>query len=226
MSILAIQRKHAKLFNIRLGKKNGNAPAKLNPNEIRVTSPQKKVVESFAEIYGGRAMRWEEEWQVFMPISRLPIVLLPGQNLTQWMELWGGNVCQRRCDSVRMADGSPCACGSELLIEQRDCKPVSRLTVACPEVPVVGVGLLTTRSLIAAGEMDGALSIAQPILDSGRAVSGILRVDQLKGQGTKYAVPRIELDGITFQDIALAAGSPLQIGLGPGNEALTLTEGG
>lgn len=221
--ILAIQRRHAKLYNIRLGKREGKVPSRL-VGEIRVTSPNKNVVDAFGKVYGGRTMKWDKEWQVFMPITRLPIRLLPGQNLNQQMELWGGSVCQRRCDSETMSDGSVCACGPDKPIEQRECKPVSRLTIACPEVPIMGVGLLTTRSVIAAGEMDGALSVAQPVLDSGRSVSGILRVDQMTGAGTKYAVPRIEFEGLTFADIALAKGSPLSIGSGDG--ALALTEGG
>ena len=214
--ILQIQRKHAELFRIRLGQKNGNAPARL-VGEIRVTSPNRKVVDAFAAVYGGRAKKWPDgpgggQHEVYLPTSRLPVTFIGGQTLQQSMELWKGSTCARRCDSVTMSDGSPCACGVDKPINDRDCKPVSRLTVACPEVPIAGVGLLTTRSEIAAGELDGVMSLIRPTLESGRSVNAILRVDQLKGVGTQYAVPRIELEGVSFQDLALAAQSQPALG--------------
>lgn len=218
MTILAIQRKHAELFRIRLGKRNGNVPTRL-VNEIRVTSPNRKVVNAFAEVYGGRPKKWPEgrgggQHEVFLPVSRLPITFIGGQTLDQHMEMWKGSTCARRCDSVTMSDGSPCACGPDKPIAERDCKPVSRLTVACPDVPVAGVGLLTTRSEIAAAELSGVLSIIKPALTAGHSVDAILRIDQMTGVDRQYAVPRIELDGVSFQDLALAAATPLTLGSG------------
>ncbi len=201
MSILQIQRRYAELYRIRLGDRTGNQPRSLD-GEIRITSPNKSVIKAFADTYGGRGRRWSDGngFQVYLPTTRLPIILLPGQNVSQNMEHWQGQTCQRRCDSVTMQDGSPCACGADLPIEDRICKPVTRLTVACPEVPAVGVGLLTTRSLIAAQEMDGQLSLAQPFLDAGRTVSAILRVDRLVTPGHSFVVPRIELPDLTFAE--------------------------
>ena len=223
VTILAIQRRHAELFRIRLGKRDGKMPSRL-VGEIRVTSANLNVVKAFADVYGGRPMRWEKAHQVFLPITRLPIALLPGQTLRQDMELWAGSTCQRRCDSVTMTDGKVCACGPDLPVEERECKPVSRLTVACPEVDIVGVGILTTRSVIAAGELDAAISLAQPILDQNRSVNAILRIDQMVTPGHKFAVPRIELQDITFADIALAAQQAPA--LGPGSRPEPLAIGG
>ncbi len=214
--ILQIQRRHAELFRIRLGDKTSAGVPQRLVNQIRVTSTNRKVVEAFGEVYGARAMRWDDRGkqahQVYLPISRLPITLLPGQTLQQSMELWAGSTCQRRCDSVTMSDGKPCACGADEPIAERDCKPVSRLTVACPDVPIVGVGVLTTRSVIAAGELDASIGLAQGLLDQGRSVNATLRIDQMVTPGHKFAVPRIELEGITFQDIALAAQSMPALG--------------
>lgn len=206
--ILAIQQAHAELYRIRLGRKNGNIPERL-VNEIRITSPNREVVDKFAKQYGGRAKRWEEQHEVYLPITRLPILLLPGQTLAQTMELWAGQTRQRCCDGVTMCDGSECACGADKPIEQRACKPTSRLTVACPEVEVMGVGRLVTHSVIAAGELPANLSLIQPVLDSGRAVKAVLRIDQLVGPERRYAVPRIEIEGLTFNDLALAARTQL-----------------
>lgn len=228
MSIIAIQRQHAELFRIRLGKKNGSAPERLK-GEIRVTSPNRKVVEAFAEVYGGRPKRWPDgpgggQHEVFLPTNRLPITIIGVGWLRQHMELWAGSVCKRRCDSVTMSDGKPCACGEETAISDRECKPVSQLKIACPDVPIAGVGVLTTRSEIAAGELDGVNSIIAGALAAGTRVDAILRVDQMSTPGHNFAVPRIELQGVSFQDLALAAGIPPA--LGSGDRTLALTEGG
>lgn len=206
MSILAIQRRYSELYRIRLGDRSGKTPRSLN-GEIRITSPNKSVIRAFAEVYGGRPRRWSDnnQFQVYLPITRLPIALLPGQPISQHMELWQGQTCQRRCDGYTMQDGKTCLCGPELPIEERSCKPVTRLTVACPEVPAVGVGLLTTRSAIAAGEFDGQLALASAVLAQGRAVSAILRVDRLTTPGHTFVVPRLELEGLTWEQ-AITAG--------------------
>lgn len=224
MTILAIQRRHAPLFRIRLGRRDGARPERL-VDQIRVTSNNRHVVEEFAATYGGRAKRWENQHEVYMPINRLPVTLLPGKVLQQDMELWGGQVCQRRCDSVTMSDGKPCACGEELPIEDRDCKPTSRLTFACPEVPIVGVGSLVTHSLIAAAELPASVALAQPLLDQNVAVEAILRIDQMVTPGHKFAVPRLELQNLTFQDIALAASTPPALGPGVKPEPLAIGGG-
>lgn len=216
MSILAIQRQHAELFRIRLGKRNGTTPTRLI-NEIRITSPNGKVIKAFAKVYGGRPKKWPDapgglQYEVFLPTSRLPVTFIGGQTLTQHMELWAGSTCKRRCDSVTMSDGTPCACGADKEIADRECKPTSRLRVACPEVAIAGVGLLTTHSAIAAAELDGVLSLIGPALEAGRSVNAILRVDQMSGVNRQYAVPRIELEGVSFQELALAAATPPALG--------------
>lgn len=221
--ILAIQQQHAELYRIRLGRKNGNAPERL-VNEIRITSPNRHVVDAFAKQYGGRPKRWEKQHEVYLPVTRLPILLLPGQTLDQTMELWKGPVRQRACDGFTMSDGKPCACGVNTPIDKRECKATSRLTVACYEVPVAGTGRLVTRSVIAAGELPANLELVQPILDAGQAVKAVLRVDQMVGPERRYAVPRIEIEGLTFADLALAAGTNIPA-LGPATDLLEL-EGG
>lgn len=231
MSILALQRQYNELYRIRLGEKSGDYPTSLN-HELRVTSGNQDVIKAFTSVYGGRHRKWSDGpkllgYQAKLPIDRLPIILLPGQNLSQHMELWRGSVCDRRCDGFTMSkkDGKPsdavCACGPDRAIANRQCKPVTRLTVACPEVAAVGVGLLTTRSVIAAGEMKGQLDLAQPILDQGRAVSAILRLDRLTGTDKVFNVPRLELVNLTFAELA-AANHPAQLAPAP---AAALTQG-
>jgi hypothetical protein len=223
LTILQIQQRHASLFRLRLGQRDGNDPKRL-VNEMRVTSPNRKVVDAFASVYGGRPKRWEDQHEVLMPITRLPITLLPGKPLVQNMELWGSAGCTRRCDSVTMTDGSPCACGADLPIAERECKPTSRLTFACPEVPIVGVGMLTTHSEIAAAELPAAIAIIEPVLAQNVPVRAILKVDQMATPGHQFAVPRLEFEGLTFEDIALAAASPPA--LGPGVKPEPLAHGG
>lgn len=202
MSIIAMQRQYSELFRIRLGEAAGGQPTSL-VKAMRITSANREVVEAFAQVYGGRPRKWAEkdQHQVKIPIDRLPIMLLPGQNVSQYMEHWKGSTCDRRCNGQVMEryNGKPsddvCACGPDRTIDNRLCKPVSRLTVTCPEVPVVGIGLLTTRSAVAAPEFAGQLALAQPLLDQGLAVSAILRVDRLVGPERVYNVPRLELTG-------------------------------
>lgn len=227
--IIQIQRRHAPSFRIRLGKQEGGVPTRL-VNEIRVTSPNKATVQAFTEVYGGRPMRWvrsktKTEYQAFLPTTRLPIMLLPGEPLQQTMELWAGQTCQRRCDSITMVGGAPCECGPDLPIEERECKPTSRLTIACPAVPIVGVGLLVTGSVIAAGELAGSIALAEPLLRQNQSVRATLRIDQMVTPGHKFAVPRLELEDITFDDIALAASSLPALAPGPA-ESLVLQGGG
>lgn len=218
--ILTIQQTHAELFRIRLGHKDGNHPAKLN-GEIRVTSPNRGVVQAFSEVYGGRAKKWEKQHEVYLPITRLPILLLPGQTLDQTMELWAGATRQRCCDGETMCAGGACQCASEAKLV---CKPTSRLTVACPEVPVVGVGKLVTHSAIAVGELAASLDLIGPMLDAGKPVRAVLRIDQLVSPGKQYAVPRLEIEGLSFADLALAMGkTPEELGAGP--KLLALEEG-
>ncbi len=212
--ILHIQRTYARTYDIRLGSQTGGVPSKTN-GEIRVTSPSMDTVKAFAAVYGGKPRRWNErgQFQVFLPTVRLPITILPGQALFQAMEHWQGGACVRRCNSEVMSTGDPCECGADLPIVERECKPVSRLTVACPEVPIVGTGRLTTRSAIAAGELDGAISMIQPMLQTGVPVSAILRVDSHKGTDRAYNVPRLEFtEGLSFNDLMEAANKHAALG--------------
>lgn len=206
MTILAIQKQYTEMYRIRLGEKSGNAPRSLT-EQIRVTSKNPNVVKEFAEVYGGNPRRWTDGggFQVYLPVVRLPIVLLPGQPIVQHMELWGGSSCLRRCDGFTMENGDVCKCGPDAPIEARDCKPVTRLTVVAPDVKVVGVGVLTTRSLIAARELKGQKDLIQAILDSGRPIRGTIRVDTLTGVERRFPVVRLELEGLSYAEVAEAA---------------------
>jgi hypothetical protein len=59
------------------------------------------------------------------------------------------------------------------------------------------------------------ISLIRPTLEAGRSVNAILRVDQMSGVNRQYAVPRIELEGVSFQDLALAASSQPALGPAP-----------
>ncbi len=206
MSILTIQRKYVELYRIRLGDRQGGHPRSL-VEQIRITSPNKDVVKAFADVYGGRPRRWTDGggFQVYLDTVRMPIVLLPGQNITQHFEQWGGSSCLVRCDGITQQNGQPCACDPD----DRACKPVTRLTVVCPEVTnVVGTGILTTRSQIAAEEMAGSLDLVSGILSTGRPVRATLRIDRLTGIEKAYNVPRLELEGLSFAELAEAANRP------------------
>lgn len=192
------------VYRIRLGEKAASGAPKRLDGKIRITSPNLAVVSEFAKVYGGDAVRWESQYQVKLARTDLPILLLPGDPLSQSWEAWGGESCQRRCDGYEQQNGQDCVCPRDLearLADKSACRPVTRLTVVVPTVPVLGVGMLTTRSLIAAQQMPSSIEIAMPMLMAGQAVPGVLRVIAKKGAGTAYNFPQLEILGTSHDAI-------------------------
>ena len=98
--MIDIQRRHAEVYRIRLGDRDGGRPRKLT-DKIRITAQSREVVEAFTEAYGGEVTAWDAQWQTYLPTSELQILVLPGQSVQQWWELWTGSVCARRCDGYQ-----------------------------------------------------------------------------------------------------------------------------
>lgn len=201
MPIIDMQRRHAVTYRIRLGEKDipNGAPKRLE-GKIRITSPNLAIISAFVREYGGEAKTWGKDFEVKLPVTELPILLLPGNPISQWYELWGGSVCQRRCDGYDQQDGEACVCPRDLDARRAagdSCKPTTRLTVVVPTVEVLGVGMLVTHSWIAAETMPSAVDLAAPMLADGQAVPAILRVIQKTGAGKRYAFPQLEIIGIS-----------------------------
>lgn len=204
MPMLDIQKRHAEVFRIRLGDKApSGAPQKLT-DSMRVTSPNRSVVEAFATVYGGDVSAWEQQWQVYLPVTALPVMILPGQSISQFWELYKKSVCERRCDGyTESLSGQPCKCPEDITVRMQTrgaCRPMTRINVVCPEVAVVGAGSLVTHSMIAAETLPQSVAVAEAALSRGLMVPGMLRVIFHQGK-THYGVPQLEIVGVSLAQL-------------------------
>jgi hypothetical protein len=202
--MIDIQRRHAEVFRIRLGDRDGARPRKL-ADEIRITAPAQPVVQAFVDVYGGAVTSWEDQWQAYLPTSELRILVLPGQSIQQWWEFYRGSVCERRCDGyLEQKSGKRCMCPED--IDERvkakgACSPMTRVNVLCPDVAVVGAGGLVTHSLIAAETLPQSIAVAESALKRGLMVPAVLRVVEHKGRN-HFIVPQIEITGVSLLDLS------------------------
>ena len=207
MAMLDIQRRHAEVFRIRFGDRDGNRPRKLT-DQIRITAPSRNVVQAFADVYGGEVTEWEGQHQAYLPTTELRILVLPGQSVSQWWEKWRGSVCERRCDGFQeQKSGSRCKCPEDIderVADKNACSPTTRVNVLCPDVGVVGSGALVTHGLIAAETLPQAIGVAEAALSRGLMVPAVLRVVEHKGRN-HFVVPQIEIVGVSLD--ALTSGA-------------------
>lgn len=197
--IIDIQRRLVEVGRIRMGQKSERgAPQKLET--FRVTSRDQARVSEVASLYGGTVRPWNDrpgEFEVVTETSELPILLLPGQALSQWYELWSAGGAQRRCDGERdvISDGA-CVCDTEG--GDRKCKPTTRLSVMLPEIPGLGVWRLESHGYYAAVELSATASMLEQATANGKMFPARLRIDQRsqvkEGKTTRYAVPVIDID--------------------------------
>lgn len=238
MPMLDIQRRHAEVFRIRLGDKTDKgAPRKLT-DSIRITSPSEQVVRAFADAYGGDVQPWNTEgqqWQVYLPTTEIPVMVLPGNSISQWWEMYRGSVCERRCDGyTEQLGGQPCVCPPDLadrMADRNACRPTTRINVLCPDVEVVGAGSLVTHGMVAAETLPQSIAVAEAALARGLMVPAVLRIVEHKGK-RHYVVPQLEIVGVSLTALStgevsrptlaaparaeVAAGPPAAIGPGGG----------
>lgn len=202
--MIDIQRRHAEVFRIRLGDKDGNRPRKLTES-IRITAASQQVVQAFADVYGGEPSQWERQWQVYLPTSELQILVLPGQSVQQWWEYYRGSVCERRCDGYQeQKTGKRCLCPediSERANDKNSCSPMTRVNVLCPDVAVVGAGSLVTHGMIAAETLPQSIAVAESALSRGLMVPAILRVVVNDTGRNHFIYPRIEIIGTSLNEL-------------------------
>lgn len=206
MPILVLQQRMRELGRIRIGRRSATSGAPQKLDRFRVTSPSREVVEAVAAAYGGTAGPWSppdgrQQWEVVTEATRLPI-LLPPQSVTQWLELWSGGGCVRRCDGERevIAD-SPCLCDPDPA--RRECKPTTRLNVVLRDVPGLGVFRLESHGWNAATELPGVAAFAAS--SSGMLACWLTleeRVSKTGGQTRRFMVPGIDVDVTPSQLLA------------------------
>ncbi len=201
-------------------------PAKLEA--FRFTSRSQDAIARIAELHGGEVADWPEapsgpQWQVFTEAAQIQVAVPPeAMGFSQWLELWSGGGCQRRCDGVTMQiTGDPCLCDPEA----RECKPHTRLSVLLADLPASGLWRLDTQGFYAAGELGGALELARLISSSsGRSIlPASLRLEQREVKRPGETVKRFAVPVLDFEmDSAFLLGSP-----GPGSlPAITPSDGG
>lgn len=205
MPMIDIQRRHQEVYRIRLGDRiNGGPPRKLT-DSIRITSRNEQIVHAFTEVYGGTVQPWEGQHEAYLPTTALRILVLPGQSVTQWWELYQGSVCVRRCDGYQeQKSGKRCMCPEDIqerVNDTKSCAPTTRLNVICPDVAVVGAGGLVTHGLIAAETLPQSIAVAEAALRRGIMVPAILRVVENKTGRNHFIYPQIEIIGTSVDQL-------------------------
>ncbi len=223
MPIITMQRRLRELGRIRMGvqtptgKTGKNGKPTFRPEKLdrfRVTSPSRPLIERVAALYGGEVQDWDNsgvaQFEVTITADRLP-VFVPPQPVSQYFELWSGGGCQRRCDGeTELLKDQPCLCGPDL--EQRQCKPTTRLNVILRDIEGIGVFRLESHGYYSAVELP---DVAEFLARAGGYVSAWLAMEQRTairdGQTRHWMVPTLEVD---VTPAALLAGNSSTTPLG------------
>jgi hypothetical protein len=203
--MLDVQRRHATVFRIRLGDKGSRGEPRKLTDSIRVTSAGKDIVSAFCKVYGGDVQPWDGQFEAYLPTTELAIMVLPGNSIDQWWELYRGSVCERRCDGfTETVTGGPCQCPSDIparMAAKGACRPMTRVSVLCPDVEVVGAGSLVTHGMVAAETLPQSIAVAEAALSRGLMVPAVLRIVEHKGR-RHFVVPQIEIVGMSLNTLS------------------------
>jgi hypothetical protein len=190
-----LQRRHAELGRIRLGKKGDKGqPQKLD--RFRFTSPLERHIRDLATLYGGTPQEWKNgtatEWEVYSTANSIPVVVVKG-GLSQWMETWSGGGCVHRCDGVTNALTGD-LCNPEDPAHQ-NAKPTTRLSVMLPELEAIGVWRTETHGWNAAATLPNMHDLAAYL---GDLVPARLMLKEQKtvkdGRTNRFVVPVLDLE--------------------------------
>jgi hypothetical protein len=164
----------------------------------KLTSRDQLRLTAASKVFGGEVKEWDGhqgQFELRTTVDSLPILLMPGQAISQHYELWSGGGCKRRCDGEQesLSDG-PCLCDPEA----RECKPHTRLNVLLPDVAGVGVWRLDTQGYYAAIELTGTVDLLELATTRGVLLPARLRIDQRSilrdGKTKRFPVPTLDID--------------------------------
>lgn len=212
--IIDLQRRVAEVGRIRIGastpkERNGKTiklPRRLKT--FRITSQDRARLDAIAELYGGTVEPWPERDGHFLvdtTVDELPVVVMPGQAISQWWETWSGGECRKRCDgeTETLAD-APCSCPAdyterqEAAAEGKACKPTTRLNVILRDVPGVGYWRFESHGFYAAVELAGAAELLEAATARGVLLPARLRFAERTvvrgGQTKRFPVPALDVD--------------------------------
>ena len=227
-----IQRQLVEMGRIRTGDQvefqDPQGKTKRRPRKLetfRLTSARRDLIEEAAHLYGGEVRQWGEQWEVVIAADSLPVMLPPGQALSQWYELWSGGGCLRRCDGTRQVlVDEPCACPVDkaeralLATKGEACKPTTRINLILPELPGLGIWRLESHGYYAAVELAGAAEYLSMATSVGHRIPAHLRLIQRsvkrpgkdgKPQTRNFAVPSIDIDVRPMDFLSGGAAVPL-----------------
>lgn len=220
--IATLQRSMRELGRIRTGTSTPGRGGKKVPQKLetfRLTSSVRELVEHAADILGGEVRPWERQFEVITGASTLDVVIPPGELVSQWMELWSGGGCVRRCTGEQnVLTMGPCECPSDPATRQalakkgEACQHVTRLRVMLPQLPDIGVWRLESHGYNAAAELGGMADLIAIATQRGLLLPARLRLDQRSAQSYgqprhDFAVPVLELVQTRLGDlIELPAG--------------------
>jgi len=194
---------------IRLGVKAGKAMKSIDT--FRFTSPDKRIIDQIASLYGGTAKPWNDpkanppnQFEVITTTNAIPVLLVP-DGLSTWYEAWTAGGVARRCDGevcqvpqkvgydYEMVD-QPCICAAD---KQRICEPYTRLNVVLPAIHFIGVWRLETKGWNAVEELPGMFNLIAALAQQGNLVPAELSIDQrtkttVAGK-RNFVVPRLSV---------------------------------
>lgn len=200
MPLLDTQRTNAEIGRIRLGisedtgkTTRGGKPITrpVKSGTFVFSSRNERVIRVAAHLFGGQAESWERgQWRVISEASEIPVSVPGGPNaLSQSWEMWGDNICQRRCDGVtEQLRQEPCLCPEDPLVRSdlakagKACKAKTRINVLVPDLPGIGVWRLETGSWYAAIEIGGTIELLAAARDRGVIVPAVLRLEPRERQ--------------------------------------------
>jgi hypothetical protein len=182
MVILDMQKSIREAGRIRTGVEEttsrGRRPKSLTT--FRLTSTDEDAIKAVAAEYGGNVEPWDndgrKEFEVITEAEKLPVIVPPkAVSFDQFMELWSGGGCKRRCDTqTELLSLKPCMCDPA----NRQCEPHTRLRVLLGNIPGLGLWRLDTESYYAAKELLGAIETIEFFAARGQMMPAVLRIEQ------------------------------------------------
>lgn len=232
-----IQRRGRQIGEIRIGEQVDTGRTRTDGSKImrpakresfRFTTRSPNVAQAVAAALGGTAVETtlangRPTWEVSTDATQLAVMVPPGDAaISQWFELWTAAGCARRCDGeTEQLTQTPCKCPLDpaqrvAMSKAGDaCRPVTRVNIMLPDIPDLGVWLLSSNGFYAASELGGAAEVLAAARAAGVIVPATLRLEQrqikrlVDGKATthNFAVPVLEI-GSTLRDLtALTSGT-------------------
>jgi hypothetical protein len=220
MPIVDIQRRFRELGRLRMGRlettKGKPRPVKLAT--WRLTTRWRHLLDAAVELgIGGEVVPWEApdgpQWELITETDRLDVIVPPGDVLSQWLELWSGGGCQRRCDGVTMVidngktSDRPCRCPADPLERLElakanpptGCRETTRLVVMLPGLPDLGVWRLESHGFNAAVELGGAAALVELATRQGTLIPAALAIEQRRVKRLNEPVRRFAVPVLSFR---------------------------